>query len=82
VVTKKEHPKPAKHKKTTTHSKKEVAHTVKRGHVALAAHHKAGTVVKTAALTAGHASIHRHVDLALEDVHVNLRHANRKHHIA
>jgi subtilisin-like proprotein convertase family protein len=79
VVTKKAHPtKPAKSKKPVKHAKKE-AHTVKKVHVTPTVKHK--TVVKTAAVTADHASSRSHVvDLALEDVHVNLRRSNAKHH--
>ena len=76
VVTKKAHPK----KTVKVHAKK-VSHTVKKVHVAPAAKHKTVTVVRTAAVTSGHASSHIHlVDLALQDVHVNLRRSNTKHH--
>ncbi len=80
VVTKKAHPKrTAKPKKTVkAHAKKET-HTVKKVHAAPTVKHKA--VVKTAVVTTGHASSRSHlVDLALEDVHVNLRRSNAKHH--
>jgi len=82
VVTKKAHPtKPAKpKKKAAAHPKKEAAHAVKKKvvHLAPAVHHH--PAAKAAAITAGHAASKAHlVDLALEDVHVNLRRSNKKH---
>jgi subtilisin-like proprotein convertase family protein len=77
VVTKKAHPKKPV-KKVTVHPKKETTHTVKKVHVAPKVTHKTKPVVKTAVGTVGS---HIHVvDLALEDVHVNLR-SNRKHYV-
>ena len=81
VVSKKAHPtKPAKpKKKAAAHPRKEAAHAVKKKvvHVVAAAHHSAA---KAAVVTAGHAASKAHlVDLALDDVHVNLRRSNKKH---
>ena len=75
VVTKKAHPKKPV-KKTKEHAKKEPAHTAKKPHVTTVKHMTA-VVARTAAVTLGHTHM---VDLALEDVHVNLR-SSRKHHV-
>ena len=83
MVTKKAHPtKPVKHKKkAVAHPKHAAAHHVKKVvHVAPAvSHHPAA---KAAVITAGHAASKAHlIDLALEDVHVNLRRSNSKNHV-
>ena len=81
VVTKKAHPKHVAKpkKKAVAHPKHAAAHHVKKVvHVAPAVHHH--PAAKAAAITAGHAASKAHlVDLALEDVHVNLRRSNKKH---
>jgi hypothetical protein len=81
VVTKKKHPKhPVKAKKTKTHVKP-AAHAVKKVHVLPAVQHKAGPAVQVAVASDGHSSKQAHVvDLALQDVHVNLRRSNGKQH--
>jgi subtilisin-like proprotein convertase family protein len=73
VVLKKAHPA----KKAKAHPKKEAAHTVKKKVHTVTVKHKTTAVARPAVATASH--IHA-VDLALEDVHVNLR-STRKHQI-
>jgi subtilisin-like proprotein convertase family protein len=75
VVTKKAHPKKPV-KKVKAHTKKETAHATKKVHVTPKVKHKAA-VAKPAVVTTGHTHV---VDLALEDIHVNLR-STRKHHL-
>ncbi len=80
-------PKPTHHKKPTAHAggHKVVQHHAKTAHKVV--HHvvaKAHPMVKYAAVDthAGHPDVSRAmaVDMALADVHVNLRHSTKKHH--
>jgi hypothetical protein len=74
-------PKPAHHKKPVVHvHQTATTHAVKtKVHGNPAVSHGAGTVV-TMAVVAAHTPPTHVVDLALEDVHVNLRRSNGKHH--
>ena len=76
VVTKKAHPKKVV-KKEKAHAKHETAHTVKKAvHATSTVIHQSASAAK--AVTAGHTHV---VDLALEDVHVNLRSSRKNYNV-